>query len=201
VTTAAVIDYRVGNIFSMTTALRRAGFEVDVTADPARLGSADAVVLPGVGNWTVASENIAPLKRLIKDVVSEGKPFLGSCLGVQIMLEDSEEGKGEGLGLIKGSVRRFRAAAKVPHMGWNTISWVKETPLFEGVADDAYFYFVHSFYPAPADAGVTAAITTYGEEFTSVIAEGNVCGTQFHPEKSGRSGALLLENFRRMVKR
>jgi glutamine amidotransferase len=201
VTTVAVVDYKVGNIFSMTTALQRVAFNVEVTADPIRLRAADAIILPGVGNWKVASDNIQPLKPLIREIVAEGKPFLGSCLGIQIMLEQSDEGAGEGIGLIKGRVRKFSSIVKIPHMGWNTLNKVKPVQLLDSVTDDMYFYFVHSYYPEPFDSTVTAAKTMYGIDFTSVIAEGNVCGTQFHPEKSGKAGSLILENFKRMVKR
>ena len=200
-TTVAVVDYKVGNIFSMTTALQRSAFTVEVTADPSRLEAADAIVLPGVGNWTVASNNIQSLKPLIKDIVKKGKPILGSCLGVQIMMEKSDEGLGDGLGLVKGNVRRFNPIIKIPHMGWNTLNNIQPTPLLENVTDDMYFYFVHSFYPDPLDPKVSAAKTTYGVDFTSVVAVDNVFGTQFHPEKSGKAGSLILENFRRMVKR
>ncbi len=198
---AAIVDYGVGNIFSMSTALVRAGFEVELTADPAKLREADAIVLPGVGNFAAAAANIAPLKPAILDALRGGKPFLGSCLGMQVMFDSSEEGPGDGLGLVKGRVVRFGAGVKVPHMGWNTLRKVKETPLLEGIGEGDYFYFVHSYYPAPDDPAATAAVTDYGGEFASVVSTGSVHGCQFHPEKSGKSGARLLRNFLGTVKR
>ena len=121
--------------------------------------------------------------------------MLGSCLGMQLLFERSEESPEEGLGLLKGWVRRFQGEMKVPHMGWNTVKAARESPLLEGILDSEYFYFVHSYFPEPADGGITLAMTDYGGEFTSIVESGPLYGCQFHPEKSSRAGLRLLENF------
>ncbi|MEM4734069.1 MAG: imidazole glycerol phosphate synthase subunit HisH, partial [Candidatus Bathyarchaeia archaeon] len=133
--------------------------------------------------------------------VESGRPLLGICLGLQLFFEESEEGPGRGLALFKGKTVRLRGQVKVPHMGWNTLSIVKPNELFEGVAEGAYVYFVHSLYPVPNDKQIIAAETEYGLTFTSAVASKNVYGTQFHPEKSGSAGLKILENFAKIVKR
>ena len=197
---ATIIDYKVGNIFSMNQALVKAGFSTSVTSDYETIKKADAIILPGVGNFGVAAGNLQPLKNIIIETVETGVPMLGSCLGMQLLLERSEEGDGDGLGLIKGDVIRFRGDLKTPHMGWNTIKMVKDSPILKGI-EDQHFYFVHSYYAKPIEKRTVIAATDYGGDFTSIIGKGNIIGTQFHPEKSGEAGAKLLSNFRETVKR
>ena len=199
-TSVAVLDYGVGNLFSMSNALKRAGLKVKVTGDPEEIGSADAIVLPGVGNFGPASTNLKPFAEPIRKALQEEVPMLGSCLGMQLLFERSEESPEEGLGLLKGWVRRFQGELKVPHMGWNTIEAVRESPLLEGIPEDAYFYFVHSYFPEPAEADVTLAVTDYGGDFTSIVESGPLYGCQFHPEKSGSAGAKLLSNFAAIIR-
>lgn len=197
----SIIDYGVGNIFSMKTALNKTGLKVKTTSDPSEILSSDGVVLPGVGAWTPAVNGISLLRETIAECVSQGKPLLGSCLGLQLLFEWSEEGKGRGLGLIKGGVKRFRGSIKIPHMGWNTIKITKDIELFDEIEKGDCFYFVHSYYIDPDEDGVKAGLTVHGTEFTSVVARDNLYGTQFHPEKSGKKGGRILINFASLVKR
>jgi len=197
----SVVDYGVGNLFSMTNALRRTGLEAEVVKDPAKIEAADAIILPGVGNFGAAAAKLDAFKGAIARGYENGAPILGSCLGMQLLFEGSDESPGEGLGLLGGRVRRFGGGMKVPHMGWNTIRALRDDPLLEGIPDCAYFYFVHSFYPCPEEAGATLAVTDYGGEFTSIVGQSRVYGTQFHPEKSGKAGATLLSNFAKTIRR
>ena len=199
-TSVAVLDYGVGNLFSMSNALKRAGLKVKVTGDPEEIRSADAIVLPGVGNFGPASTNLKPFAEPIRRALEDDVPMLGSCLGMQLLFERSEESPEEGLGLLKGWVRRFQGELKIPHMGWNTIKTVRESPLLEGIPDSDYFYFVHSYFPEPSEGKVTLAVTDYGGDFTSIVESSPLYGCQFHPEKSGRAGAKLLSNFAGIVR-
>lgn len=192
----AVIDYEAGNLRSISRALEAAGAAVVVTSDPEVVRAADAVVLPGVGH---AGHSIEQLTRMgmpaaIQEVVESGRPFLGICVGMQVMFEEQEEGGGRGLGLLPGRVRSLKGDLKVPHMGWNRSRIAKSGPLgVEG--EEPFYYFVHSFVAEPADPADIAATTTYGEEFASVVVRDNVWGTQFHPEKSGDAGLSLIRAF------
>jgi glutamine amidotransferase len=197
----SIIDYRIGNIFSMRNALQRAGLTVEVNSEPTKILDSDAIVLPGVGNFGAAAKNLEPMKATLLDCAVQGKPFLGSCLGMQLLFDDSEEAVGGGLSLIRGSVKRFPEGLKVPHIGWNNIVIKKPCELLDGLGEDSYFYFVHSYYPEPGETEAVVAETSYGVDFASIIAKGNVYGCQFHPEKSGRDGATLLRNFARISKR
>lgn len=199
-TSVAVLDYGVGNLFSMSNALKRAGLNVKVTGDPKEIGSADAIVLPGVGNFGHASAKLQPYADSIRRALEADVPMIGSCLGMQLLFEGSEESPEEGLGLLKGWVKRFQGELKVPHMGWNTIKAARESPLLDGIPDGEYFYFVHSYYPEPAEGDVTLAVTEYGGDFTSIVESGPLYGCQFHPEKSGRAGAKLLSNFAEIIR-
>ena len=172
-----------------------------LVSSPKELGKADAVVLPGVGNFKVASENIQPFKLTIVELLEEGAPLFGICLGMQLLFEESEESAGKGLSLLRGKVVRLPREVKTPHIGWNTLKILRQNELLNGIDEDSYFYFVHSYYPAPADQQVAVATTDYGLDFTSVLASGNVYATQFHPEKSGKEGAQILQNFAEIVKR
>ena len=199
-TSVAVLDYGVGNLFSMSNALKRAGLNVKVTGDPEEISSADAIVLPGVGNFGHASAKLQPYAESIRRALEADVPMMGSCLGMQLLFEGSEESPEEGLGLLEGWVKRFQGELKVPHMGWNTIKAARESPLLDGIPDGEYFYFVHSYYPEPAEGDVTLAVTEYGGDFTSIVESGPLYGCQFHPEKSGRAGAKLLSNFAEIIR-
>jgi glutamine amidotransferase len=197
-----VLDYGLGNLRSVTRGLERAGASVDVSADPEALDDADGVVLPGVGAFGEGMENAGPFRDALRDVADGDRPLFGICLGMQMLLTDSEEaerageGSARGLDLIPGTNVRFGDEVTVPHMGWNDLDVEREHPIVEGV-DGAYAYFVHSYYPVPEDQRAVVARTTYGEAFPSVVADesGTVFGTQFHPEKSGETGLQILRNF------
>lgn len=194
----AIIDYRAGNLRSVERALKHLGLSCAITANPSDILGAERVIFPGVGAAGKAMETIRELKIdfTISEVISRGIPFLGICLGTQIIFESSEEDTATCLGIIPGTVRKFPdMGEKIPHMGWNTIVRTKDHPLLYGVESDAWFYFVHSYYPDPAEEQYIVAQTTYGIEFASAISRQNVFATQFHPEKSGHPGLKILENF------
>jgi glutamine amidotransferase len=200
-TKVTIIDYRVGNIYSMKKSLERTSLTIEVSSNPSIILSSDGIVLPGVGAFGPAARNIRPLKDTIDEAIDQGIPFLGSCLGLQLFFDKSEESSGRGLGLIRGKVKRFSHDVKTPHMGWNTIEKIKDIELLDGLDEDSYFYFVHSYYVDPLQDDVIAAKTRYHIDFTSILAKGNLYGTQFHPEKSGDTGAKLLENFASIIRR
>jgi glutamine amidotransferase len=194
----AVIDYGAGNIHSIAKGLEKVGATVKVTDDPHVVAEARAVVLPGVGSGGAAMARITErsLDDAIREATSQGKPFLGICLGMQLLADHHEEGEVDGLGLFRGEVRRIPHGPKIPHMGWNQARPLQPSlPIFAGVPADAYFYFAHSYYVEPQDQQGVAALTDYGSPYCSVIATEQVWGTQFHPEKSGDVGLRLLENF------
>lgn len=202
----AVIDYGMGNLRSVAKALEVSGARVQVTDSPLRVRSASGVVLPGVGAFGQASQRLhrSGLMKTVESVLAKGTPFLGICLGLQLLFDRSEESPGiSGIGFFRGVVRRFRTKAlKVPHMGWNTLSSGPQRPAaLRGTGSGDYFYFVHSFYPDPLDVTVIAATTDYGERFCSAAAAGNVVATQFHPEKSGKKGLRILSRFMDEVRR
>jgi imidazole glycerol-phosphate synthase subunit HisH len=193
----AIVDYGMGNLRSVTNAFRSLGVEITVTRNPESIRESHALVVPGVGAFGKCVENLDKfgLLNVIEEQISAGKPYLGICLGMQILLESSEETPGvKGLGVIKGRVVRFRGAMKIPHMGWNSVKIVKPGRVFETIPDGSYFYFVHSYYPDPAE-DVAATITEYGVPFASSIQKGNIFASQFHPEKSQAIGLQLLRNF------
>jgi glutamine amidotransferase len=198
---ALIFDYGVGNLLSLKTAMEKVGLNAKITVSSKQLSRADAIALPGVGNFSAAATKLDTVKETLLDAVESGTPLIGICLGLQLFFPESEEGPGEGLGLFKGKNVWLKGKVKVPHMGWNTLRIVKSTGLFEGVADDSYVYFVHSLYPVPTDKEIVATETEYGTTFTSAIANKNVFGTQFHPEKSGDIGLKILKNFAKIVKR
>ena len=190
----AIVDYGVGNLFSLNSSLRCIGAESVVTADEAILRSADKILLPGVGAFEDAARKLreSGLADLLKELAGQGKPLLGICLGMQMLFEKSYEyGEHEGLGLIPGSVKPIRdvipADYKIPHIGWNGLHFQKENPLFKYVKEGDCVYFVHSFYAADCDDSVVAT-SEYGAELTAAVARDNVYGCQFHPEKSGNVG-------------
>jgi len=192
----AVIDYGAGNLRSIRRALEAAGATTVVTDDPGVVADADAVVLPGVGNAGHAVNRIKQMgmDRAIHRVVDAGKPFLGICVGMQVLFEHQEEGNTQGLGLLPGRVRSLGGPVKVPHMGWNRSRVLRGGPAGDP-GDEPYVYFVHSYVVEPADEADIAASTRYGEEFPSIVVRNNVWGTQFHPEKSGRDGLEFIRRF------
>jgi len=199
----ALIDYGAGNLRSVFKAVESIGGDVKLVETAEDIAAADAVILPGVGNFGDGMNKVRErnLEQPILDAISSGKPFLGICLGMQLLLEESEEAPGvKGLGVFKGKVTHFpEGVEKVPHMGWNDITIKNQHPCFEGIKDEDYFYFVHSYYAAPEDPSVTLASCDYIHEFAAVIGKDNVFATQYHPEKSQDKGLKILKNFVEMV--
>jgi glutamine amidotransferase len=199
-TPIAIIDYGMGNLRSVQKAFERLGHAAEVTGDAERITRAPGVVLPGVGAFAACMTNLgaAGLVEPVKQVIRAGRPFLGICLGMQLLFDESEEfGPVAGLGILPGRVVRFAAdpERKVPHMGWNSVRIVRRAPELAGIEDGAYVYFVHSYYPVPREADVVATTTPYGQEFASSVVRDNVFACQFHPEKSQQVGLRLLDNF------
>ena len=198
----AIVDYQAGNLRSVQKALEHTGSEASITSDPHDIERADALVFPGQGanDSSMRQLKARGLVNPIKEFISSGKPFLGVCLGLQLLLEGSEEGVEPGLGVLSGRVRRFLPnGLKVPHMGWNEVDFHIEHPVLEGIPNGSHFYFVHSYYVDPEDKGVIAGTTTYGIEFCSAVAWDNVIAVQFHPEKSGDIGLKMYRNFAALV--
>lgn len=195
-----LLDFGMGNLRSVEKALESAGAEVLVTSDPATVETADKLVVPGVGSFPDCMKNLARLKLIepLKKFVRSGKPYLGICLGMQILFDESEEfGTHAGLGLLKGRVVRFKLPKKqkIPHMGWNRIIKQRRPNLLAEIPDGSYFYFVHSYYVVPEDPNLIVTLTDYGKDFCSSIMEGNLFACQFHPEKSAKLGLTLLRAF------
>jgi len=200
----AIVDYGMGNLRSVQKAFERLGHAAEVTCDPDRMAAAPGIVLPGVGAFGACMANLAArgLIEPVKEAIRTGRPFLGICLGMQLLFDESEEfGPVRGLGVLPGRVVRFPVdpARKVPHMGWNSLRIVRGTPHLAGIEGGAYAYFVHSYYPLPADPAVVTTTTPYGVEFASSVACDSLFACQFHPEKSQRVGLRLLDNFVRTV--
>jgi len=208
-----IIDYGMGNLRSVEKALEKVGAHATVIANPAPAEGADGLVLPGVGAFGQAMERLTSegFDRLVKDWIAADRPFLGICLGLQLLFAESEEfGPVAGLDIVRGRVVRFTGPAyeshdgqpglKVPHMGWNSLRVIKSHPVVAGLPDDAMAYFVHSYYCAPSDPGWTAITSDHGMSFTAAIAEGNLFASQFHPEKSGSVGLTMLANFVGLVR-
>ena len=193
----AVIDYQAGNIRSVEKALTQSGAEAVVSSIPGVIESCDGVVFPGQGACDSSMLNLRAhsLDGLILELISDEKPFLGVCLGLQLLLQNSEEGDEECLGLIPGTVKRFPQGNKIPHIGWNEVNIGSDHPVLSGVPNNSHFYFVHSYFAEPTDKNIIAATTTYGIEFCSAVAFDNVVAVQFHPEKSGSVGLKIYENF------
>ena len=200
----AIIDYKAGNLTSVKLGLEYIGVECEITDQPERILAAERVIFPGVGAAGAAMTNLRELGLIetIESVVASGTPFLGICLGTQVIFEFSEEDGGTPcIGIVPGSVKRFTPSdpmCKIPQMGWNAVEIKRPHPLFEHIENGSEFYFVHSYYPCPSDDRYTTGLTEYaGARFASAIGRGNLFATQFHPERSGRIGLKLLENFSR----
>lgn len=196
----AVVDYDMGNLHSVCKGLENVGAVPKITDDPAVIYQADAVVLPGVGSFDPAMQNLTS-RGLIEPIISaiaSGKPFLGICLGLQILFESSEEGIEPGLGVISGTVRRFRSepGLTIPHMGWNQLQFAQDVSLWQNLPAQPWVYFVHSYYVDPVDPKVRSAMVTHGSQnVTAAIAKDNLMAVQFHPEKSSSTGLQMLSNF------
>ncbi|MBQ6707938.1 MAG: imidazole glycerol phosphate synthase subunit HisH [Clostridia bacterium] len=195
----AIVDYGAGNLLSVKKALDFIGAESVITASANEIKNADGVILPGVGSFGNAMESMheSGLVEAVRSVAQSGRPFLGICLGLQLLFESSEESPGvEGLGVLKGKILKIPSDnLKVPHMGWNSLKFKKSTPLFEGISDGAYVYFVHSYYLSAENISDVSSTTEYGVTIHASVANGNLFATQFHPEKSGDVGLQMLRNF------
>jgi len=193
----AIIDYGMGNLHSVSKAVERLGYEALVTADAKEIMEADGAILPGVGAFGDAMQNLknTGLDEVTKYYAASGKPLLGICLGMQLLFSESEEyGPHQGLGLLPGKVVRFKGDYKVPHMGWNKLAFLQESPLFKGL-EESHVYFVHSFHAKPERKEDLLSTSDYHQPVTAIVGRGNVYGMQFHPEKSGDLGMSLLGNF------
>ena len=192
-----VIDYQSGNLRSVAKALEAVGAHPAVTDDPAEIERADALIMPGVGSGPAAMRALES-RRLVEPVrkyIAEDRPFLGVCLGLQLLLDRTEEGDAPCLGIVPGRVKRLPPGLKVPHMGWNSVEFAIDHPVFCGIPPASHFYFVHSYYASPDSSEGVAGATTYGMPFCSAYARGNLVATQFHPEKSGAVGLQVYRNF------
>jgi len=195
----AIIDYGMGNLFSVEKAFVKLGAEVVVTSDAKIIAAADKVVLPGVGAFGDCMKNLeaSGLIPIIMETVASGKPFLGICLGLQVMFEGSEEAPStKGLGIFKGHVKKIVASElKIPHMGWNSLKLAERSPLLDNLPENPYVYFVHSFHAVPSEENIVTAFVEYGGKVTAAVGKNNVQAMQFHPEKSSSVGLKILENF------
>ena len=196
-----IIDYGAGNLRSVVNAVRYIGGAPVVSRDAADIVRAAAVILPGVGAAACVMDGLKTrdLKDALLEYIGRGKPFLGVCLGLQVLFDATEEGDCRCLGVVPGRVKKFAPGLKIPHMGWNQVKQRQAHPIFTDIADNADFYFVHSYYGVPEDPSFILGETDYGLKFCSVVARGNLVATQFHPEKSGRDGLKIYANFLRMA--
>lgn len=200
----AIVDYQMGNLHSVQKACAKAGLETCLTAKASDIRRADAVILPGVGAFGHAMEQLTRRRLIpaVKEAANSGKPFLGVCLGMQLLFDYSEEfGRHDGLGIFSGKVVPFSAGLKVPHMGWNRLALHAASPYFRSIPEGAYMYFVHSFYCEPRDPGTLLATTEYGSTVAAAVGRGNLCGLQFHPEKSQALGITVYRNLARLLAR
>ena len=197
----AVIDYQSGNLRSVVKALEAVGLESSVTSDPVEVATAPALILPGVGSGQSAMDSLKRLDLVdtLVNFASSGKPFLGICLGLQLLLENTEEGNASCLGIVSGSVKKLPEGLKVPHMGWNDITFSSNHPILTDIPEDSFFYFVHSYYAEPRDPQSIAGNTHYGLTFCSLYAKDNLVGNECHPEKSGPIVLKIYENIRNMT--
>jgi len=200
----AIVDYGMGNLRSVEKGFLKVGVDAKVVTDSKAVDNADAVVLPGVGAFRDCMKNLEEmsLTEPILRSIQKGKPYLGICLGLQVLFTESEEfGIHKGFDILKGKVVRFQINLKVPHMGWNNAKIQRRPPIFDGIQDEAFFYFVHSYYVVPDDNNIVATTTDYGITFASMVWKENIFATQFHPEKSQETGLKILRNFGDFVKR
>lgn len=199
----AIVDYGMGNLRSVQKAFEKIGVTARIVPFPRDLKRARGIVLPGVGAFGQAMENLRAMgwDAALRESVTRGMPLLGICLGMQLLFESSEEmGQHEGLGILRGTVKRFDGTLKVPHMGWNVVRAKHASPLLNNIPDGSYAFFVHSYYCVPRDESIVLATTDYGIKFASIVGHANVFGAQFHPEKSQHVGLRLLENFSALIK-
>jgi imidazole glycerol-phosphate synthase subunit HisH len=190
-----IIDYKSGNLRSISNGFKKIGEEVIITDDIEVMADSDYMVLPGVGAFGQAMENIEPFRNIILEHINDDKPFLGVCLGQQVLMSSSDESSNvKGLNLFKGHVKKLPEGKKIPHMGWNKLKVINNSPILEGINNE-YFYFVHSYHVVPNDEKIISGICNYGIEITAALSQNNLFSTQFHPEKSGIQGLKILKNF------
>ena len=190
-----IIDYKSGNLKSISNGFKKIGVDYQITDDREVIANSDYLVLPGVGAFGSAMDNLKPFEDVIHEHVADDKPFLGICLGQQVLMSQSEESPGvKGLDLFKGNVELLPEGVKIPHMGWNQLDVVNNSPILEGI-DKEYFYFVHSYHVIPDDAEIIAGTCDYGMDVVASLSQNNLFSTQFHPEKSGKAGLKILKNF------
>jgi len=197
----AIFDYGSGNLFSLKAALERQGAEVEIITKLEDLDRFDGLVLPGVGNFDPAIKSIKDYRKELDKAIESGMPMLGICLGMEMLFNRSEEGKLKGLSILDGDVVMLPKKVKIPHMGWNNLKIVGGSRLLQGLKDNAWVYFVHSYCARPKDSNIVVANSEYGTAFPAVIEQKKLFGTQFHPEKSGDVGAVMLKNFLRECER
>ncbi len=203
-TMIAIVDYGMGNLRSVEKGFLKIGVDARVVSDSKSVDDARAIVLPGVGAFRDCMRNLKEmsLTESVVRSIQKGKPYLGICLGLQVLFTESEEfGVHNGFDILKGKVVRFRSRLKIPHMGWNNVKILKRPPIFDGIPDGSFFYFVHSFYVVPDDVNTIATTTEYGINFTSTVWKENIFATQFHPEKSQEVGLKILKNFGDFVRK
>ena len=200
--TIAIVDYDAGNVRSVQKALELFDVSAEITSSPGVIAAADAVVVPGQGACDSSMRHMRErdLVEPILESITSGRPFLGVCLGLQLLLDSSDEGDDACLGVVPGVCRRLPGGQKIPHMGWNQVHWQQGHPYFEDVPDGSHFYFVHSYFADPEDSSIITGTTEYGVEFCSAVSWDSVAAVQFHPEKSGRLGLKIYENFVRRVR-
>lgn len=199
-----IIDYGAGNLRSVVNAITRLGYQSKITSNPSEVLSAQMIILPGVGAAADTMQNLKALDMIepIRQFIAEGRPFFGVCIGLQVLFTGTEEGGWHDcLNVFPGRVTKLPSGLKIPHMGWNQVKQQERHPVFAGIPDEANFYFVHSYYVEPDDKSLVAGETEYGIPFCSVIARGNLVGTQFHPEKSGEFGLKMYDNFIKMAQK
>ncbi|HWQ20319.1 MAG TPA: imidazole glycerol phosphate synthase subunit HisH [Methanotrichaceae archaeon] len=197
----AIVDYGMGNLFSIYNAMARVSGSPEIVREPEGLKDASAIVVPGVGAFGMCMERLSRFGPSLSEALSSGTPILGICIGMQALFERSEESPGaRGLGWIEGEVVRLPDGVMIPQMGWNNLSIKKEIEILDGIKDGDLFYFVHSYYCVPKDSSVVCATTEHGAEIAAAVAKGSLFATQFHPEKSGAKGLKILENFVRLTR-
>ncbi len=199
-----IIDYGIGNLRSVEKAFQLLGFPASITKSKSEIRNSSGIVLPGVGAFDAGMAELRKtgLESVILEEIALKKPFFGICLGLQLLLEGSEEGKQKGLGVFKGTCKKFpKSDLAVPHMGWNRLLIKKPSPILEGISDGEMMYFAHSYYPATSDGSLISTVTDYGIDFASTLTKENVFGVQFHPEKSGDAGLKILKNFGNICKK